>query len=288
MARTKNPHLAAIKSWETRRKHDGPTQMRNDWQGEILDFVSITEAEMESTVPPKVNFGTKGNSLIRSLTYGGDRALEARHTPEQLKEMADLRIDQIKHFAHHNMLGWTPEKVARRAEAVRGNLEDSIEESNLLTDVLAKAPAYDGEATRGMSLTTEQLAKMRVGSILKFDTVSSWTRNPNVAAAYAHASETNGWAFVKKGLDGYVEYTPDEEQGPTMPVILRTQSSKSLVSIEQHAVEGGEDRVLRELINKRGSRYRIKSKRKASVGFEYNRWHAKERFDVVIIDLEEM
>jgi hypothetical protein len=39
MARTKNPHEAAVKSWATRRKsqprvvaREGPTQMRNDWR----------------------------------------------------------------------------------------------------------------------------------------------------------------------------------------------------------------------------------------------------------------
>jgi hypothetical protein len=32
MARTKNPHAAAVKSWETRRKSAGPVQQRNDYK----------------------------------------------------------------------------------------------------------------------------------------------------------------------------------------------------------------------------------------------------------------
>jgi hypothetical protein len=34
MARTKNPHLAAIRSWETRRKHTGPSQQGGDWRAQ--------------------------------------------------------------------------------------------------------------------------------------------------------------------------------------------------------------------------------------------------------------
>jgi hypothetical protein len=38
MARTKNPHQAAIKSWETRRKAGGPQQMWNDWVAREEDY----------------------------------------------------------------------------------------------------------------------------------------------------------------------------------------------------------------------------------------------------------
>jgi hypothetical protein len=75
VARTRNPHEAAVKSWQTRRR-SGPTMSMGDWRGDVTDSASAKKWA-ESYQSRRQEFSKLGLKVDFSNHISGEATVEA-------------------------------------------------------------------------------------------------------------------------------------------------------------------------------------------------------------------